>query len=121
MTTAKINFEMDRDVLATAQAFAAKHRVSLNKLVSTYFASLGQEDNAAMPVDDLVSPNSRSFTIDASGNNSFIIFELSSLALSAVATAESTLRRPRQYPRSKCRSSQTRVANGSQWNSGVTQ
>ena len=55
MTTAKINFEMDRDVLATAQAFAAKHRVSLNKLVSTYFASLGQEDKAAMPVDGRLS------------------------------------------------------------------
>lgn len=55
MTTAKINFEMDRDVLASAQAFAAKHRVSLNKLVSTYFASLGQKDTVAPPVDRRLS------------------------------------------------------------------
>ena len=50
MTTAKINFEMDSDVLANAQAFAARHRISLNKLVTTYFASLGRASSDPMPV-----------------------------------------------------------------------
>ena len=51
MTTAKINFEMDRDTLANAQSFAAKNRVSLNKLVSAYFASLGHDGSSVVPVD----------------------------------------------------------------------
>ena len=50
MTSAKINFEMDSEVLANAQAFAARHRVSLNKLVTTYFASLGRGESDPMPV-----------------------------------------------------------------------
>lgn len=51
MATAKINFEMDRDVLANAQAFSTKHKIPLNKIVSTYFASLGQEGASAVPID----------------------------------------------------------------------
>lgn len=51
MTTAKIAFEMDSDVLAKAQAFAARNRIPLNKLVVNYLASLGKgELDATLPV-----------------------------------------------------------------------
>lgn len=43
MTKAKINFEIDEQVLAHAQAFAARRRVSLSKLVTSFFASLGRD------------------------------------------------------------------------------
>ncbi len=41
---AKINFEVDQTSLANAKAYVARHGGSLNKLVSSLFASLGQED-----------------------------------------------------------------------------
>lgn len=50
MKKAKINFEVDAQNLAHAQAYAALHRVSLNKLVSAYFGSLGQHE--ALPMLD---------------------------------------------------------------------
>ena len=52
MLKAKINFEVDAQNLANAQAFAALHRVSLNKLVSAYFGSLGQAEGSGLgPLD----------------------------------------------------------------------
>jgi hypothetical protein len=62
-----------------------------------------------------------SFWIFASGNKSSIIGALSNRALSAVATAASTLLLPRQYPRSKFLNNHTLDAKGSQWKNGVTQ
>ncbi len=41
MGKAKINFELDERVLAHAQAYAAQSRTSLSKLVSAFFAGLG--------------------------------------------------------------------------------
>ena len=49
MTTAKIAFEMDSDVLAKAQAFAARNRIPLNKLVVSYLASLGKGELDTVP------------------------------------------------------------------------
>lgn len=51
MATAKINFEIDSDILASAKAFSAKHNIHLNKIVSTYFASLAQEGASTVPID----------------------------------------------------------------------
>ena len=50
MTIAKISFEMASDVLANAQSFAARHRVSLNDLVVNYLESLGSGESDSMPV-----------------------------------------------------------------------
>ena len=46
MSKAKINFELDERVLAQAQAYAAENRTSLSKLVSAFFAGLGQKEPA---------------------------------------------------------------------------
>ncbi len=43
MSKAKINFEIEEQVLAHAKAFASKRGVSLSKLVAAFFASLGGE------------------------------------------------------------------------------
>lgn len=51
MSKAKINFEIEERNLANAKSFAARHRVSLNKLVSAYFASLGQDESRAPALD----------------------------------------------------------------------
>jgi len=48
VSKAKINFEIEERNLANAKSFAARHRVSLNKLVSAYFASLGQDESPAL-------------------------------------------------------------------------
>lgn len=51
---AKINFEIDEQHLANAKAFAALNHVSLNKLVASYFASLGQDEALAQrPINPL--------------------------------------------------------------------
>ena len=50
---AKIGFEVDEVDLAKAKAYVAKHGGSLNKLVSTLFASLGQDEVGRMPALDL--------------------------------------------------------------------
>lgn len=52
MSKAKINFELEEDVLSNAKAYVAKHGGSLNKLVSSLFASLGQDERALAPVAD---------------------------------------------------------------------
>jgi len=49
---AKINFEVDEESLSNAKAYVAKHGGSLNKLVSTLFASLGQDERLRAPVPD---------------------------------------------------------------------
>lgn len=46
MSKAKINFELDERVLAQAQAYASENRTSLSKLVSAFFAGLGQKKPA---------------------------------------------------------------------------
>jgi hypothetical protein len=46
MGKAKINFELDERVLAHAQAYAAQSRTSLSKLVSAFFAGLGNQQAA---------------------------------------------------------------------------
>ena len=45
----KINFELDEQLVANAQAFALKRGVSLTKLVAKFFASLGQERHSVAP------------------------------------------------------------------------
>ncbi|HSV45038.1 MAG TPA: hypothetical protein VLJ58_04520 [Ramlibacter sp.] len=52
MAKAKINFEVEEESLANAKAFVAKHGGSLNKLVSSLFASLGQDERARAPAID---------------------------------------------------------------------
>ena len=52
MNKAKINFEIEEEVLTNAKAYVAKHGGSLNKLVSSLFASLGQDERALAPVAD---------------------------------------------------------------------
>ncbi|MBW8832167.1 MAG: hypothetical protein JF606_22690 [Burkholderiales bacterium] len=49
---AKINFEVDEESLSNAKAYVAKHGGSLNKLVSSLFASLGQDERLRAPVPD---------------------------------------------------------------------
>jgi len=46
MGKAKINFEIEEDVLANAKAYVARHGGSLNKLVSALFSQLGQRLDA---------------------------------------------------------------------------
>ena len=46
MTKAKVNFEIDEQLLARAQSFATRRRVSLSKLVTGFLASLGNESQA---------------------------------------------------------------------------
>ena len=52
MGKAKINFEIEEESLANAKAFVAKHGGSLNKLVSSLFNSLGQNERARGPATD---------------------------------------------------------------------
>lgn len=52
MAKAKINFEIEQEHLANAKIFVARHGGSLNKLVSAYFASLGQDELMASPALD---------------------------------------------------------------------
>lgn len=52
MSTAKINFEIDQESLANAKAYVAKHGGSLNKLVASLFASLGQDERLNAPAID---------------------------------------------------------------------
>lgn len=52
MGKAKIGFEVDEQALANAKAYVAKHGGSLNKLVSTLFASLGQQETDHTPALD---------------------------------------------------------------------
>jgi hypothetical protein len=49
---AKINFEVDEESLSNAKAYVAKHGGSLNKLVTSLFASLGQDERLLSPVPD---------------------------------------------------------------------
>jgi hypothetical protein len=44
MTKAKINFEIDEEILANAKAYVAKNGGSLNKLVTSLFATLDQDE-----------------------------------------------------------------------------
>ena len=44
MAKAKINFEIDEEILANAKAFVAKNGGSLNKLVTALFATLDQDE-----------------------------------------------------------------------------
>jgi hypothetical protein len=56
MGKAKIGFEVDEFDLANAKAYVAKHGGSLNRLVSSLFASLGREDlNRAPALDPATS------------------------------------------------------------------
>lgn len=52
MGKAKIRFEVDEADLAKAKSYVAKHGGSLNKLVSTLLASLGQDEVSRMPALD---------------------------------------------------------------------
>ena len=52
MGKAKIGFEVDEVDLAHAKAYVARHGGSLNKLVSTLFASLGQDEREMTPAPD---------------------------------------------------------------------
>jgi len=52
MGKAKIGFEIDERDLAHAKAFVAKNGGSLNKLVATLFASLGEEESRNLPAVD---------------------------------------------------------------------
>jgi hypothetical protein len=52
MAKAKINFEIEADSLANAKAFVARHGGSLNKLVSSLFASLGEEERKRGPAQN---------------------------------------------------------------------
>ena len=52
MSKAKINFELEEDILSNAKAYVAKHGGSLNKLVTSLFASLGQDERVLAPVAD---------------------------------------------------------------------
>ena len=52
MAKAKIGFEVDAVDLANAKAYVNKNGGSLNKLVSTLFASLGQEELGRVPALD---------------------------------------------------------------------
>ena len=47
MTKAKVNFEIDEQLLARAQSFATRRRVSLSKLVTGFLASLGNESQGS--------------------------------------------------------------------------
>ena len=49
---AKINFEVDEESLSNAKAYVAKHGGSLNKLVTSLFASLGRDDRLRFPALD---------------------------------------------------------------------
>ena len=44
MAKAKINFEIDEEILANAKAFVARNGGSLNKLVTALFATLDQDE-----------------------------------------------------------------------------
>lgn len=46
MGKAKINFEIEEEILANAKAYVARHGGSLNKLVSALFSQLGERLNA---------------------------------------------------------------------------
>ena len=52
MMKAKINFEIEQESLANAKAYVAKHGGSLNKLVSSLFSSLGQDERLRAPAVD---------------------------------------------------------------------
>ena len=52
MSKAKINFEIEQESLANAKAYVAKHGGSLNKLVSSLFAGLGQDERLGTPAID---------------------------------------------------------------------
>ena len=46
MGKSKINFEIEDEILSNAKAYVARHGGSLNKLVSSLFAQLGQQLDA---------------------------------------------------------------------------
>jgi len=50
MSKTKINFEIEEEILANAKAYVARHGGSLNKLVVSFFAQLGQQLDAP-PID----------------------------------------------------------------------
>jgi len=52
MAKAKINFEIDEESLANAKAYVARHGGSLNRLVSSLFASLGEDEKLHAPLID---------------------------------------------------------------------
>jgi len=49
MAKAKINFEIDEEILANAKAYVAVHGGSLSKLVTSLFATLGQDERMRGP------------------------------------------------------------------------
>ena len=48
----KINFEIDEASLSNAKAYVGRHGGSLNRLVSSLFASLGEDEQLRVPVID---------------------------------------------------------------------
>lgn len=50
MAKAKINFEIEQEILANAKAYVATHGGSLNKLVSSFFSTLGAPERANAPL-----------------------------------------------------------------------
>lgn len=52
MAKAKIHFEIEQEILANAKAYVAQHGGSLNKLVSSFFSTLGANERANTPMID---------------------------------------------------------------------
>jgi hypothetical protein len=74
---AKINFEVDQASLANAKAYVARHGGSLNKLVSSLFASLGHEDRLTSAALD----PTRRVLLDASAGKISVVEAADLLAL----------------------------------------
>ena len=77
MDKAKINFEIDPHSLVNAKAYVARHGGSLNKLVSSLFASLGRDERLQAPAID---PAKR-VLLDASAGKISIMEATTRLAL----------------------------------------
>ena len=77
MDKAKINFEIDPHSLVNAKAYVARHGGSLNKLVSSLFASLGRDERLQAPAID---PAKR-VLLDASAGKISILEATTRLAL----------------------------------------
>ena len=52
MAKTKINFEIDEASLSNAKAYVGRHGGSLNRLVSSLFASLGEDEQLRVPIVD---------------------------------------------------------------------
>ena len=69
MGKAKIHFEIDQEILASAQEYAAQHGGSLNSLVSAFFSTLGAKERANTPMPD---PTTRVLLEVSSGQTALV-------------------------------------------------